>query len=144
MEKLKPKLFSVMKTYTREQFVKDVVAGIIVAIISLVTACRSPRIARPPAGPPAPSAEPFPWRTAVPRPCLRRHTGKRYLHCDHSRLCHLFSGRKPRPDRRSDCSICNDRRRNCCKKRHGRTDYRYSAGRRDSDPDGSAAPRKPH
>ena len=27
-EKLKPKLFSVMKTYTREQFVKDVVAGI--------------------------------------------------------------------------------------------------------------------
>ena len=35
MEKLKPKLFSVMKTYTREQFVKDVVAGIIVAIIAL-------------------------------------------------------------------------------------------------------------
>ena len=27
MEKLKPKLFSVMKTYTREQFVKDVVAA---------------------------------------------------------------------------------------------------------------------
>ena len=36
MEKLKPKLFSVMKTYTREQFVKDVVAGIIVAIIALL------------------------------------------------------------------------------------------------------------
>lgn len=35
MEKLKPKLFSVMKTYTREQFVKDVVAGVIVAIIAL-------------------------------------------------------------------------------------------------------------
>lgn len=34
-EKLKPKLFSVMKTYTKEQFVKDVVAGIIVAIIAL-------------------------------------------------------------------------------------------------------------
>ena len=34
-EKLKPKLFSVMKTYTREQFAKDVVAGIIVAIIAL-------------------------------------------------------------------------------------------------------------
>ena len=30
MEKLKPKLFSVMKTYTKEQFVKDVIAGIIV------------------------------------------------------------------------------------------------------------------
>ncbi len=35
MEKLKPKLFSVMKIYTKQQFVKDVVAGIIVAIIAL-------------------------------------------------------------------------------------------------------------
>lgn len=35
MDKLKPKFFSVMKTYTREQFVKDVIAGIIVAIIAL-------------------------------------------------------------------------------------------------------------
>lgn len=35
MEKLKPKLFSVMKTYTKQQFAKDVVAGIIVAIIAL-------------------------------------------------------------------------------------------------------------
>lgn len=35
MEKLKPKLFSVMKTYTREQFIKDVIAGVIVAIIAL-------------------------------------------------------------------------------------------------------------
>lgn len=35
MDKLKPKLFSVMKNYTKEQFVKDVVAGIIVAIIAL-------------------------------------------------------------------------------------------------------------
>lgn len=34
-EKLKPKLFSVMKTYTKEQFLKDVVSGIIVAIIAL-------------------------------------------------------------------------------------------------------------
>ena len=34
-DKLKPKLFSVMKTYSKEQFVKDVVAGIIVAIIAL-------------------------------------------------------------------------------------------------------------
>ncbi len=32
---LKPKLFSAMKTYTKEQFVKDLVAGIIVAIIAL-------------------------------------------------------------------------------------------------------------
>ncbi len=35
MEKLKPKLFSVMKEYTKEQFVKDVISGIIVAIIAL-------------------------------------------------------------------------------------------------------------
>ncbi len=35
MDKLKPKLFSVMKTYTKEQFVKDMVAGVIVAIIAL-------------------------------------------------------------------------------------------------------------
>ena len=35
MDKLKPKLFSVMKTYTKTQFVKDIIAGIIVAIIAL-------------------------------------------------------------------------------------------------------------
>lgn len=35
MEKLKPKLFSVMKTYTKEQFLKDIISGIIVAIIAL-------------------------------------------------------------------------------------------------------------
>ncbi len=35
MEKIKPKLFSVMKHYSKEQFVKDVISGIIVAIIAL-------------------------------------------------------------------------------------------------------------
>lgn len=35
MEKLKPKLFSVMKHYSAEQFGKDMMAGIIVAIIAL-------------------------------------------------------------------------------------------------------------
>ena len=35
MEQLKPKLFSVMKTYSKEQFVKDLIAGVIVAIIAL-------------------------------------------------------------------------------------------------------------
>ncbi len=34
-EKLKPKLFSVMKGYKKEQLVKDIVSGIIVAIIAL-------------------------------------------------------------------------------------------------------------
>lgn len=35
MSYMKPKLFSVMKTYTKEQLVKDIIAGIIVAIIAL-------------------------------------------------------------------------------------------------------------
>lgn len=35
MEKLKPKLFSVMKGYNMSQFTKDLVAGVIVAIIAL-------------------------------------------------------------------------------------------------------------
>lgn len=34
-EKLKPKLFSVMKNYTRQQLVKDITSGVIVAIIAL-------------------------------------------------------------------------------------------------------------
>lgn len=34
-EKIKPKLFSVMKTYTKEQCIKDIISGIIVAIIAL-------------------------------------------------------------------------------------------------------------
>ena len=32
---LKPKLFSVMKDYSKKQFVNDLIAGIIVAIIAL-------------------------------------------------------------------------------------------------------------
>ena len=35
MNTFKPKLFSVMKTYSKEQFIKDIIAGIIVAIIAL-------------------------------------------------------------------------------------------------------------
>ena len=35
METLKPKLFEVMKHYSKEQFIKDVISGIIVAIIAL-------------------------------------------------------------------------------------------------------------
>lgn len=35
MSSLKPMLLTCMKTYSREQFVKDVTAGIIVAIIAL-------------------------------------------------------------------------------------------------------------
>ena len=34
-DKLKPMLFSNMKQYTKEQFLKDVISGIIVAIIAL-------------------------------------------------------------------------------------------------------------
>ena len=35
MNELKPKLFTVMKTYSKEQFLKDIIAGVIVAIIAL-------------------------------------------------------------------------------------------------------------
>ena len=35
MKEFKPKLFSVMKDYSGSQLVKDIVAGIIVAIIAL-------------------------------------------------------------------------------------------------------------
>ncbi len=35
MEKMKPKILSVMKNYTKQQFIKDMMAGIIVAIIAL-------------------------------------------------------------------------------------------------------------
>lgn len=35
MEKIKPKLFSTLKNYTKEQFIKDIIAGIIVAIVAL-------------------------------------------------------------------------------------------------------------
>lgn len=35
MNKLKPKFFSVMKSYSKEQFFKDIIAGIIVALVAL-------------------------------------------------------------------------------------------------------------
>lgn len=35
MNELRPKLFSVMKTYSKEQLIKDIISGIIVAIIAL-------------------------------------------------------------------------------------------------------------
>ena len=35
MQKLKPKLFSTLKNYSKEQLVKDIISGIIVAIIAL-------------------------------------------------------------------------------------------------------------
>ena len=35
MEKIKPMLFTTWKTYSKQQFIKDVIAGIIVAIIAL-------------------------------------------------------------------------------------------------------------
>jgi len=35
MSQLKPKLFSVLKNYTKEQFIKDLISGVIVAIIAL-------------------------------------------------------------------------------------------------------------
>ena len=35
MEKMQPMLFTTLKNYSKDQFVKDVIAGVIVAIIAL-------------------------------------------------------------------------------------------------------------
>ena len=35
MEKMQPMLFTTLKSYTRSQFIKDLIAGVIVAIIAL-------------------------------------------------------------------------------------------------------------
>ena len=119
MEKLKPKLFSVMKTYTREQFVKDVVAGIIVAIIALPLS-----IALALASGVTPEKGIY---TAITAGFVISFLGG-------SRV--QIAG----PTAAFATIVAGI----VAKKRHRRTDYRYSAGRRDSDPDGSAAPRQPH
>ena len=118
MEKLKPKLFSVMKTYTREQFVKDVVAGIIVAIIALPLS-----IALALASGVTPEKGIY---TAITAGFVISFLGGSRVQIAGPTA--VF------------CNNSGDDRCKCC----SRTDYRYSAGRRDSDPDGSAAPRQPH
>ena len=40
MNELRPKLFDVMKGYTKEQLIKDILSGIIVAIIALPVSVR--------------------------------------------------------------------------------------------------------
>ena len=93
MEKLKPKLFSVMKTYTKEQFVKDVVAGIIVAIIAL------------------------PLSIAL---ALASGVGpEQGIYGDCSGISDFISWWKPRTDCWTDCCFCNNRSRNCSRERHG-------------------------
>ena len=82
MEKLKyikPKLFSTMKTYTKEQFVKDIVAGIIVAIIAL------------------------PLSIALAIASCQSGAGS--VHSHHRRILHLPARWQPRADRRSYRSI---------------------------------------
>ena len=112
MEKLKPKLFSVMKSYTKEQFVKDVIAGIIVAIIAL------------------------PLSIALALASGVSNTGKGNLYSNHRRLCDLFLRGQPRTDRRSYCGICHHCCRNCSEERHGRSDHRDIVSGCDPDPDG--------
>lgn len=83
MEKLKyikPKLFSTMKTYTKEQFVKDIVAGIIVAIIAL----------------------PLSIALAI---ASGVNPEQGLVHSHHRRILHLPARWQPRADRRSDRSI---------------------------------------
>ena len=44
-EKLKPKLFSVMKTYTKQQFAKDVISGIMFTVPDTLRVKRGNEIA---------------------------------------------------------------------------------------------------
>lgn len=111
MEKLKPKLFSVMKSYTKEQFVKDVIAGIIVAIIALPLS-----IALALASGVTPEKGIYTAITAG--------------------FVISFSGWQPRTDRRSYCGICHHCCRNCSEERHGRSDHRDIVSGCDPDPDG--------
>lgn len=94
MSSLKPMLFTALKTYDRSQFVKDVTAGIIVAIIALPLS-----IALALASGVGPEAGIF--------------TG----HC--GRLRDLRSGRQQRTDRRSDGGICYHRGWYCGKRWYG-------------------------
>ena len=47
MNELKPKLFDVLKDYSKEQAMRDVISGIIVAIIALAAVCRSVVLRQP-------------------------------------------------------------------------------------------------
>lgn len=86
MNFLKPMLLTCLKSYDRSQFIKDVTAGIIVAIIALPLS-----IALALASGVGPEAGIF---TAIV-----------------AGFCNLSSWRKLRTDCRTDCCICNHRSR---------------------------------
>ena len=109
MEKLKPKLFSVMKSYTKEQFVKDVIAGIIVAIIAL------------------------PLSIAL---ALASGVTPEKGICYYGRFCNLILRRQPCADCRAYSGICHYRSRYCGEERYGRTDHCDTVSRCDPDSDG--------
>ena len=56
--------------------------------------------------------------------CFRCRTGTGTLHRDHCRLLYLFLRRKPCTDRRSDCCLRCHYLRNCRKLRNRRSDCR--------------------
>lgn len=112
MEKLKPKLFSVMKSYTKEQFVKDVIAGIIVAIIALPLS-----IALALASGVTPEKGIY---TAITAGFVISFLGGSRVQID----CRAYSG------------ICHYRSRYCGEERYGRTDHCDTVSRCDLDSDG--------
>lgn len=102
MEKLKPMLWSVMKGYTKEQLVKDIVAGIIVAIIAL------------------PLSIALALASGV-TPERGIYTG------NYSRICYFISWRKPCADCGTDSRICD----NCCRYSRGKWYRRTGTGNGD-------------
>ena len=104
MSSLKPMLFTALKTYDRSQFVKDVTAGIIVAVIALASVHR-------------------------PGFSIRCRPGGWYFYCHCGRFRDLRPGRQQRADRRSDGGICHHRGWYRGKRRHGWSGDRHRFGR---------------
>ena len=117
MNQLKPMLLTSLKNYNRSQFVKDVTAGIIVAIIALPLS-----IALALASGVGPEAGIF---TAIV-----------------AGFCHLSPWWKQRSDCRTNRCFCNHCRGDRCQKWNGRTDHCNYPCRSFSDPDGTLPLRK--
>ena len=86
MDQLRPMLLTTLKNYSKEQFLKDVVAGIVVAIIAL------------------PLSIALALASGV-------GAGAGDLYCDRGRFCDLHAGWKSCADRRSYGGLCHHRGR---------------------------------
>lgn len=112
MEERIPKLFLMWKEYSKEQFIKDIVAGIIVAIIAL----------------------PLSIALALASG-VSREQGI-YTAIVAGFVIAMLGGSRV-PDIWSDSSICDDCSRDCRTERNGRSCRSDNSCRSDFDPDGS-------